>query len=120
MTIFQENNSHNSEKLLQTGKPNIQKFSWESGLHLWILSYRLKMSTTGSKRRFLSTTRSKNQGMSQTLQCNFLLKRKLSRGVYIKVVALISSFSASDQLSLNSIPKKRYGQNTKRNWWVPF
>jgi hypothetical protein len=45
---------------------------------------------------------------------NFLLKRKLSKGVYIKVVAMISSFSMSGQTSLKSILMRRYTQNTKK------
>src|SRR5207249_4403601 len=41
------------------------------------------------------------------------LKRKLAINVYIKVVALITSFHMSGQPSLNSIPMRNYGQNTK-------
>jgi hypothetical protein len=50
---------------------------------------------------------SKNPRMSQRFVNNFLLKRKLSIGVYIKVVALISSFPMSDQRSLNSTPTRK-------------
>ena len=91
----------------QTSKHNISKLSWKSGLYFSFELSLSKILVTGSK------IRSKNQGMHQRLAHNFLLKRKLSMGVYTKVVALVSSFSMSGQPSLNSIPMRNYGQNTK-------
>ena len=56
--------------------------------------------------------------MPQLLEYNFLLKRILYIGVYIKVVAQILSFKMSSQLALNSILNWSYGitKNFKILW----
>ena len=60
---------------------------------------------------------SKNQRMSQRLVYNFLLKRKLAIGVYIKIVGQITSHRKSGQRDLNSIPTRNYGRYKK---WTNF
>ena len=52
--------------------------------------------------------------MPQRLEYNFLLKRKLAIGVYIKVVGQIFICQMSGQLSFKVIPMRRYAQITKK------
>jgi hypothetical protein len=46
--------------------------------------------------------------MRQRLQYNFLLKRKLAIGIYIKVVGWITTFLMSGQPLLKAIPTRSY------------
>jgi hypothetical protein len=92
---------------------DIRKFSWESGLQFLESTLWLKPPTTGSKMPIFVKNSVKNHGMPQILEYNFLLKRKLYIGVYIKVVAQILSFKISAQQALNSIATRSYGLNKK-------
>ena len=52
---------------------------------------------------------------AQRLEYNFLLKRKLAIGVFIKVVGQVLSFQMSGQRTLNSIPTRNYELNKKND-----
>jgi len=105
---------HNSVKLLTNSQTKYTKIF----LGIWATTF-IKLSLAkspviGPKNSIFVKNPVKKSEYFERCANNFLLKRKLSRGISIKVEEQSLTFQMSGQQSLKKIPTRRYAQNTKK------